>query len=148
MNFEITYSLINLSIMPVWILLIFAPSWKWTDKIAQTALIPLLFGIVYAFFVGWGMVFEAPILGAGMGSLKAVMLLFDSPISTLAGWTHYLVFDLFVGMWIVRDGRQNGIGALWRAPCLALTFMFGSIGLALYLLILWIRKGKVSLLNS
>ena len=69
------------------------------------------------------------------------MRLFDSPVSMLAGWTHYLVFDLFVGAWIVRDGIRRNISAIVRAPCLVFTFMFGPIGLALYLLVR-IAKGK------
>jgi len=27
----------------------------------------------------------------------------------LAGWTHYLAFDLFIGGWEVRDAQRRGI---------------------------------------
>ncbi len=50
----------------------------------------------------------------------------------LAGWIHYLAFDLFVGSWEVSDARANGIHHLLVVPCLLATFMAGPIGLALY----------------
>ncbi len=145
MNLEMAYSVINASVMPAWILLICAPNWKWTHKIVHAVFIPLLLAIVYAYFLGWGIFFGGGAPGAGMSNLGAVMHLFDSPVSTLAGWTHYLVFDLFVGAWIVRDAQRRGIAHIWRVPCLLFTFMFGPLGLALYLLIRWVRGRGVSL---
>ena len=38
----------------------------------------------------------------GFGSLADVMRLFDSPTVALAGWIHYLAFDLLVGAAIAR----------------------------------------------
>jgi hypothetical protein len=53
----------------------------------------------------------------------------------LAGWIHYLAFDLFVGSWEVRDAQRVGIHHLFVVPCLVLTVLFGPIGLLLYLLL-------------
>jgi hypothetical protein len=50
----------------------------------------------------------------------------------LAGWIHYLAFDLFVGSWEARDARQRGVPHLALVPCLALTFLFGPAGWLLY----------------
>ena len=71
--------------------------------------------------------------GASMTSLEGVMLLFTSPHAVLAGWVHYLVFDLFVGAWQVRDARRREIHHALVIPCLALTLTLGPVGLALYL---------------
>ncbi len=133
MTYETMFSLINLSVVPGWILLLFAPNWQWTDRLIHSVLLPALLSITYAYFIGWGMFFGGAAEGAGMGSLAGVIQMFTSPINMLAGWMHYLVFDLFVGAWIVRDARRRGLGPIWRAPCLALTFMFGPLGLGLYL---------------
>lgn len=69
----------------------------------------------------------------GFGSLPDVMLLFTNPAVALAGWLHYLAFDLFVGAWEVRTARREGIPHLLVLPCLVLTFLFGPIGLLAFL---------------
>ena len=69
----------------------------------------------------------------GFTSLPAVAMLFSNPWLLLAGWTHYLAFDLFVGSWEVRDARDRGMPHLLVLPCLALTFLFGPAGWLLYL---------------
>jgi hypothetical protein len=53
----------------------------------------------------------------------------------LAGWTHYLAFDLFIGGWEVRDAQRRGISHLLVVPALILTFLVGPAGLLLYLAI-------------
>jgi hypothetical protein len=50
----------------------------------------------------------------------------------LAGWVHYLVFDLLVGRWEVLDARDRQISHAVVIPCLLLTFMFGPAGWLLY----------------
>ena len=69
----------------------------------------------------------------GFSSLSAVAMLFSNPWLLLAGWTHYLAFDLFIGSWEVRDARDRGLPHLLVLPCLALTFLFGPAGWLLYL---------------
>jgi Domain of unknown function (DUF4281) len=64
----------------------------------------------------------------GFDSLANVMALFTDPAVALAGWVHYLAFDLFVGAWITRTARAEGISHLLILPCLALTFLFGPAG--------------------
>ena len=71
----------------------------------------------------------------GFNSLSNVMLLFTDRWLVLAGWVHYLAFDLFIGSWQVRDARRNGVPFVVVLPCLVLTFLFGPIGLLLYLLV-------------
>jgi hypothetical protein len=79
----------------------------------------------------------------GFGSLSGVMLLFTDRWLVLAGWVHYLAFDLFIGSWQVRDARRNRVPFLAVFPCLVLTFLFGPIGLLLYLFLAGlISRGK------
>lgn len=60
------------------------------------------------------------------------MLLFTNRWVALAGWVHYLAFDLFVGAWIVGEGQREGL-AWWQVcPALPLTFLFGPAGLVLF----------------
>lgn len=72
----------------------------------------------------------------GFDSLASVAALFGVPGLLLAGWVHYLAFDLLVGRWQVDDAAAIGVHgaqAWWLVPCLLLTFMFGPAGWLLYL---------------
>jgi hypothetical protein len=64
--------------------------------------------------------------------LHAVAQLFYNPWFLLAGWIHYLAFDLFVGCWQVRHAQQQGIPHWMVVPCLILTFLFGPMGWLMY----------------
>lgn len=91
--------------------------------------VPAMLGLAYLALIA---VFWSRAEG-GFGSLAAVNDLFHSPGLLLAGWLHYLAFDLFVGAWIARAGAVAGIGTLWLLPCFALTFLFGPAGFLLFL---------------
>jgi hypothetical protein len=83
----------------------------------------------------------------GFGSLEQVAQLFENRALLLAGWVHYLVFDLFTGSWETRDAAARGI-PLWAViPCLVLTFLLGPVGLMFYLAmrLAWKRTVDVTL---
>lgn len=74
--------------------------------------------------------------GGGFGSLDEVAGLFHKRELLLAGWLHFLAFDLFVGAWEVRTARAAAIPFPLVVPCLALTFLFGPAGLFAFLVLL------------
>lgn len=125
---ESLFSAANSSVLPCWLLLLAAPSWKWTQRIC-TLYVPLTLGCLYAWLLSGG-------LGEGdFSSLNGVMALFREPRAVFAGWVHYLVFDLFTGAWEARDARELGLPRWAVAPCQVLTFLFGPLGLLAYLLL-------------
>jgi hypothetical protein len=63
------------------------------------------------------------------------MKLFENKEAVLAGWVHYLAFDLFVGTWIVSNSQKLNIRHLYILPCLFFTFMLGPIGLLMYFIV-------------
>jgi hypothetical protein len=71
--------------------------------------------------------------GGGFGSLADVATLFQSPWMLLAGWIHYLAFDLFVGAWIAGDAEARGLPRSLLVPVLPAVFLFGPAGLLLWL---------------
>lgn len=71
----------------------------------------------------------------GFGSLAEVRRLFDLDALLLAGWIHYLAFDLWVGAWEAEDAPRRGLPHWLLLPCLFLTFMFGPMGLLAYLIL-------------
>ncbi len=80
--------------------------------------------------------------GGNFTSIEGVRELFSSDVGIIIGWTHYLVFDLFIGAWEARDAKRRGFSHWLLVPCLGLTFMAGPVGLALYL-VCGPRAGKV-----
>lgn len=130
------FSIVNMAAMPMWLLMIFLPKWKGTRFLIDYKIIPLLLAIVYALYI-----FQAMQIGGGMdfGSLKSVMALFTEENAVLAGWVHYLAFDLLVGMWMVDQNKTLGIHPLLMAPCLFGTFMLGPVGFLLFMIIRGIK---------
>ena len=51
----------------------------------------------------------------------------------LAGWVHYLAFDLFIGAWIAKKADEIGLSRLLQGPILIATFLFGPVGLVMFL---------------
>ena len=132
--FESYYTALHILIAPAWLLLAFAPGWTWTRRVVHTALFPLILAAIYLSFLSAGVLFGQAHEEAGMSSLAAVMALFSHPVGVLTGWTHFLVFDLFVGAWIARDALRVGLSKWIVLPSLVFTLMFGPLGLALYLI--------------
>jgi hypothetical protein len=122
------FQIVNPMVLPGWLLLLLAPGWRWTQTVAAV-LLPLVLACVY-------LVTLAVALSSGGGgnfnSLAGVAALFRNPMALLAGWIHYLAFDLFIGAWEVRDARRRGVSRWLVSPCLVLTFLFGPVGLLCY----------------
>jgi ABC-type sugar transport system permease subunit len=64
----------------------------------------------------------------GFDSLANVQRLFISPWAALAGWVHYLAFDLLIGTWIARETTRLALPRWPLIALLPLTFMFGPAG--------------------
>jgi len=128
---EALFSASNTLALAGWLLLIFAPRWRWTDRLVLSGLLPLLLATTYVVLVAAH--FRPG--GGGFGSLAQVSRLFENPHMLLAGWVHYLAFDLFVGAWEVRDARRRAVRHPLLVPCLVLTFLLGPAGLLLYFVV-------------
>lgn len=126
------FSLANITAMPMWLLMILLPKWKVTRFLIDFKVIPLLLSVLYAIYI-----FQAILTGGGMdfGSLASVMALFTEENAVLAGWVHYLAFDLIVGMWMLDQNKTLRIHQAVMAPCLFGTFMLGPIGFLLFMII-------------
>ena len=132
MSLETLFSLINLSVIPAWALLIFAPRWSLTRTLVHSMLYPLGLGLLYTVGLFMSVFGGMGGDGAGFGSIEAVRALFSADIGIVVGWAHYLLFDLFVGAWEARDAQRRGLSHWLVIPCLLLTFMAGPFGLLLY----------------
>ncbi len=107
-----------------WIGLTLAPFAPRLTDILASIVIPLLMAVAYSALI---LAYWSGATG-GYSSLPDVMALFTNPHIALAGWVHYLAFDLFVGAWATRTARTDCIPHLLVIPHLALIFLFGPAG--------------------
>jgi len=128
MDLETIFTVANTMVLPGWLLLIVAPWWRWSAQVVAPLVIPAVLAVMYAALMASAFASAE----GGFGSLAGVRGLFEVDRLLLAGWIHYLAFDLFIGAWEVRDARRSGVSHLLVIPCLFLTFMAGPVGLALY----------------
>lgn len=131
------FQLANPLALAGWLILLASP-WipRWSDRISGLVIpAALSLGYTAVILVHWS--------GAegGFDSLANVERLFENRWLLLAGWVHFLAFDLFIGAWEVRKGREANIPFLFIIPCLALTFLFGPAGLIAFLALRAVRLG-------
>jgi hypothetical protein len=133
----IVFSIASVIALPMWVLMLFFSKWKVTQFLIDFKVIPLALAFIYAIYI-----FQAIQIGGMMdfGSLTSIMALFTEKNALLAGWVHYLAFDLLVGMWMLDQNKELRINQLLMAPCLFLTFMLGPIGFLLFMIIKTIKQ--------
>lgn len=142
MSADQLFQIANMSVLPAWLLLVILPRWRFTQLVAFGVIIPVL-GLLYlSLMVGVttaGGSFEAP----DFSTLDSVMALLSNEYGFVAGWVHYLAFDLFVGAWIVRDAQTNRVPHLLIILPLFFTLMAGPAGLLLYLVMRQVARREL-----
>ena len=136
---ETVFSFATFIAMFGWILLVVVPADP-RAKLLTAIIIPLTLSAIYLAYIFMHMGDAS----GGFGSLAEVKLLFGTDELLLAGWIHYLAFDLFVGAWESRDSQRLGIPRLVMVPCYVMTFMLGPVGLLFYFAI---RTAKTKTLD-
>jgi len=137
---EVIFSIANTAALLGWLLLIFLPRWRGTDLVVHRGLLLVLLALAYAVLIVQGL---GEASGGGFGRLAEVKQLFTSDAALLAGWLHYLAFDLFVGAWIVRDAARLGLHHGVVIAPLLLCFMLGPVGFLVYFVIRLIKTSSL-----
>lgn len=133
------FSIAGAITFPMWILMVTIPNWKVTQFLMQKRVIPIILSILYFFYV------VQELFSSGMmdfGTLASVMKIFTKESAVLAGWLHYLAFDLLIGIWMLEQNKTIQISSLVMLPCLLGTFMFGPFGFLLFTIIKTIKTKK------
>lgn len=141
---DAVFAACNSAALLAWILLAVTPRRQVVAGVVTGALVPLGFALVYAAVL-------LPRLGSSGGSFSTVdgvAALFADRWLLVAGWVHYLCFDLFLGSWQVRDAQRQGLPHLLVVPCLLLTFLFGPIGLGAYLALRLALRKRLSVAEA
>jgi hypothetical protein len=138
MNITQVFSAVSGLAAMQWLLLIVAPKWKVTQCLIRFAAVPLLLAVTYSIYIAGFF----NIRGGGFGSIQEVRTLFANDNMLLAGWVHYLAFDLLIGFSIVKSAQDKAISHWLIIPCMVLTFMFGPCGYLLYQMIQKIKSQR------
>ena len=128
MSADQLFSICNSIALLGWLILAIAGPRRWSSHLTTGVIVPLLLAVAYLLLVvgHWG---ETK---GGFGTLTDGAALFSNRWLLLAGWIHFLCFDLFTGSWEVRDAQARGISHWLVITCLFFTFMFGPVGLLFY----------------
>ncbi len=139
MIWDAVFGAVNLLALGGWVALIALPRWP----ALLSAVLYLGVGLLCLIYATGliGVVSGAipnPAIGSGGGgadfsTIAGVRAIFASDAGVTIGWTHYLAFDLFVGLWISRDGDAKNISRWIQAPVLFATLMAGPLGLLVWL---------------
>lgn len=137
MDWTAIFNAANLLALIAWVALILLPRWP-----------ALLSGVLY---LGVGLLclaYAVLMIGAVSGlipnpegggadftTIQGVQAIFATRAGATIGWIHYLAFDLFVGLWIARDGDAKNVSRLVQAPILLATFLAGPLGLLIWLVV-------------
>lgn len=151
MSWAALFGLTNLVAVVGWLMLLALPRRPLTYSailFGCVGLLCLAYTAIFIalFFVGAdaGRVAGAPAPDLTDYSIGGIRGLFMSDGGIVVGWTHYLAFDLFTGLWISRDADAKGFSRLAQLPSLLLTFLAGPIGLLSWLLLREGRTRKVA----
>ena len=129
-DYATLFSWSNSLAMLGWVLLMFSPK-RWTWLLATTGVaIPMIMGTLYGALM---LANFAGAEGAGYGSLTQVRAFMNYDPTLLAGWLHYLCFDLVVATYIAIEADKIGIVRIVQIPILLATFLFGPVGFVLFL---------------
>lgn len=135
MSPEQLFSFCNTLAMLSWIILMFFTFWKNRGNYLLSVVI-ILFALVYSWLIFSNSTIES---FRSINTLNGVSRLFSNKSLLLAGWIHYLAFDLLTGIYIVTNARKNNISYWLIVPALFFTFMLGPFGLLLYFLLRLIK---------
>jgi len=127
MSPETVFALAGNFAMLGWVILAFGPRhWPWLNAIPRVA-VPVALAAIYAAYI---LPFFAA-SGGGYDTLAAVQQLFTVPELLLAGWVHFLAFDLMIGAFLADRLDRLQVSRLAQLPILFCTLMFGPVGVIL-----------------
>jgi len=119
----------NVLILPLWMLLFFAPTTTIATRLFEKRTVLLVFAALYSAVV-------VPVLTQNPASLAVLLKptlpgvqgLLSSEGGAVAGWIHFLCFDLFVAAEIRARALARGHSFFWVSPIFFLVLMLGPLG--------------------
>ena len=122
---------VNLGSLPAWFALVFLPRWRHTEKI--TIGVAVAYSLLYATLAY--VLFSQALFSldfAAFTTVKGLSAMLAQSTAVLAGWAHFIMFDLFTARFFVLDSFRAGIPHVAVVPCILLGMFFGPVGLLTY----------------
>jgi Domain of unknown function (DUF4281) len=115
---------------PFWALMMLAPTWGWTRRLAASPWIVVPPVLIYAVLAVPQLPTLLPVLLAP--TLDGVREILATAAGTALAWAHFIAWDLFVGRWMYLDSRERDLSPVLMAPILLLTILLSPLGLLAY----------------
>lgn len=138
MSPEQIFAICNSLALISWIILIFFTFWKNRSEYL-IAIVIILFSIVYSWLIFSTISIEG---FKKFNTLNGISQLFSDKSLLLAGWIHYLAFDLLTGIYIVNNAKKNSIPYWAIVLPLIFTFLLGPFGFLLYFLLRFFKTKR------
>lgn len=130
------FAIANKFVLIGWLLLFIAPKWKYTCSIS-TFVVAFILSFTYSILIVQQLKEFNPNSFSTLGNVKK---LFQKDEALLAGWIHYLAFDLLIGIYILKQTQKNNISHLVNIFILPITFLFGPLGYTLFVIINFLKS--------
>ncbi len=128
MDASLLFKIANIAVLPAWLLLVLLPHWRLTFPVIRYGVVVAL-AILYAYILFSS---SSEFNSESFSSLENVKQMFEQDQAVLAGWVHYLAFDLLIGTFIVEQAQKQHIHRALYTLALPFTFLFGPIGYLIY----------------
>jgi hypothetical protein len=140
MSWDFLFGFTNAVALMGWVMLAALPRGPKSMALVMyggVAMLCLVYAVMFVLLFG-NLVDPGRVAGASAANLAdysvaGIRALFASDGGIVIGWTHYLAFDLFVGLWIAKDADHKGFSRPVQLPFLFATLMAGPIGLLAWL---------------
>ncbi|MFH8474320.1 ABA4-like family protein [Streptomyces sp. NPDC018000] len=134
--FEISFFLTA----PFWLLMILAPNWRPTARIAASPLTVLPVLVLY-------LVMAVPVLPELWAAVRSPDIDTFRDLTVLANgagviWAQLIAWDLLLGQWMFLEGRRLGVSGLVMGPLLVLTILLSPFGLLVFLVLRAVLRNK------
>ena len=153
---EAIYQVANIGVIPLWLLIIFAPTSKITQAFVNNLFIPSILAFTYGYLAleqiypsdSFNNITQKDSSGFLSGlkqdpldflnnfklylGLDQLMVLMNNTLFVLIFWIHFLTISLFLGVWIANDAMKYNIHKYIVFFPLILTYFSGPIGLLIY----------------
>jgi len=138
------YRIVNLSVMPLWLLMLLAPGRRVTDRAARSSAIFGAAAVNYLAALALALRRAKPGEAPDFRTLDGLSRGLGTPGGALAAWSHMAAGDLFSGARIYRQARRLNAPGWLRTVALLLALFTGPLGIFVFLI--WraiaARKGE------
>ena len=125
MNVDFLFDAANLFVLPFWALIVFLPNWSGTRRVMQSYIPFAVLALLYLYLLAGTLDADAA-KSLANPRLADIARLLGEERAAAAGWTHFLIMDLFVGRWVYLEGQRSGV---WTVHSLVLCLVAGPLGL-------------------